>query len=237
MRLMKSILLAGAMAVAGAAASASTMQLTYSLAHGQNVTIDTAPDGVFKGGVWAGAFRMTDVAGTYEDFLAFCLDATSAILPTGYYTETDNPFAIPATIAPGRLADLTALFATGYQSVVEAIETAASNRNLLAAAFQVSAWEILYETEDYAAGSGAFAISNTKVIKEANKFLNNLAGDATGNWELTFLQKSDQHGNPSTAGQNLVTATPSAIPLPAAGWLLLGGLAALGTAARRRRAA
>jgi hypothetical protein len=59
--------------------------------------------------------------------------------------------------------------------------------------------------------------------------------DVTGTWE-------NCEGNTSRLGIYASvsydkTPPPSVIPLPAAGWLLLGGLAALGAAARRRRAA
>ncbi len=240
MTLAKSILLAGALAVSGTVASASTVELTYSLAHGQNVTIAAAPSGVFTGGVWAGAFTMTNTADAFDQFLAFCLDATSAIVNPFHYTETMSPFAGGQDIS-GKVGDLKRLFDTGYQTVLDAIAGLGGNKNELAAGFQVSAWEILYETGPYDAGSGAFRISTAGVITAANTFLGNLGGTATGDWDLTFLQKSDAQGNPTSAGQNLVTANPAPpvapIPLPAAGWLLLGGLAAHGAAARRRRSA
>lgn len=239
MTMLKSVLAAGALAVMGTAASASTMSYSYATSHGQNVTIAAAPVQIAGKPapvtVWAGAFTMTNTADAFDQFLAFCLDITSAIVNPGYYKETDTPFA--GQDISGRIADLQRLFDTGYQIVLDAIDGMASNKNVLAAAFQVSAWEILYESGPYAAGSGDFAISgNASVIKEANRFLKSLGDEASGSWDLTFLQKTDKHGNPAAKGQNLVTAAPSPIPLPAAGWLLLGGLVALGTAARRRRA-
>lgn len=240
MTMLKSVLAAGALAVMGTAASASTMSYSYATSHGQSVKISAAPVQIAGNPapvtVWAGAFTMTNTADAFDQFLAFCLDITSAIVNPGYYKETDTPFA--GQDISGRIADLQRLFDTGYQIVLDAIDGVAGNKNVLAAAFQVSAWEILYETGDYNVSDGAFRISNASaVVTAANGFLNNLGGEASGSWDLTFLQKTDKHGNPAAKGQNLVTAAPSPIPLPAAGWLLLGGLAALGTAARRRRAA
>ena len=246
MNLMKSILFAGAVAIAGTAASASTVQnLSYANIHGQNVRITASPVGVLGSAVpsngrevWAGAFTMTNLANAAEQFLAFCLDVRAAIQQNGFYTETDNPFAGGHDIS-GRVGDLQRLFDTGFQTVFDKIEAADVTKNLFAAAFQVAAWEILYEDDpaNYDASNGDFAISNANVVTQANSFLGNLGGTVTQKWDLTFLQKSDAQGNPTVTGQNLVTGSPAApIPLPAAGWLLIGGLGAL-AALRRRRAA
>ncbi len=244
MNLMKTLFAAGAVAVMGSTAMASTMQYSYANVHGQGVTITASPVPVLgttvedptTRNVWAGAFTMTNLADAADQFLAFCLDVRAAILQNGYYTETDSPFAGGHDISE-RVDDLQRLFNTGFQSVFDAIQGGATNKNLLSAGFQVAAWEIIYETDpnNYNAGSGAFAISTTNVITQANTFLGNLTGPTTQRWDLTFLQKTNDQGEPTNTGQNLVTGTPAPIPLPAAGWLLLGGLAALGGLQRRRR--
>ena len=55
----------------------------------------------------------------------------------------------------------------------------------------------------------------------------------TQSYKLTFLESNDQRGN-SQYSQNLVTASP--VPLPAAGFLLIGALGGLAAVGRRKRA-
>lgn len=66
-----------------------------------------------------------------------------------------------------------------------------------------------------------------------------LLEELAGEWESPFLNPpfSFNGGNPKSVSHiSVYTSGVAAVPLPAAGWLLLAGLGGLGLVARRRRA-
>lgn len=212
-------------------AAASSVLLEYSgTPQGfRTVQIQDTPTGItpVASSVSAGAFYMTDTTGMLGKFVAWCLDITTYTSSgTEGYTVTKTPFS-KYPLDSNDLGRVQAFFDANY-------DTALENRNK-SAAFQVGLWEVLYD-DDFsltASASDSFrASSSTSAVNSyATDFLNAaqsyLTGGGAKKWNLTFLE------NDAGNRQNLVTVAP--VPVPAAAVLLLGGLAGLGFASRRRR--
>lgn len=231
-----SALLAGAVSLSflASGASATTVSLVYdgtSASPAQSVTISSTPTGVTPAATTVGAFgfNMQDLSGSLGDFLAWCLDLGSRLSTSSTvgkdYTITSTPFSNSFGLDVSRVQ---AVFDANFSNVD-------ATDGVQAAGFQVALWNAVYDT-NWLADAGDFQISgNADVITQANTYLsaaNAFSDDRV--WNLTFLQSADNKKGGS-AHQNLVTATP--IPLPAAAWMLLAGLAGLGVAGRRRKAA
>lgn len=195
-----------------------------------NITI-TSPAGSI--GTSAGSFALTSDAAkgpVIGDFIAWCLDIGHWLNLPSTYSVTTSPFNPDGSIT-AVVATLTQLVNTAYKGVL--------GNATDSAAFQLALWEIVNEgSGNYDVNDGDFKASgNLAVRNQANAFLDNLTGTATGNYKLTYLQSESSmqrfaEGQPS---QNLVTI--SEVPLPAAGLLLIGALGGLGMFARRRKAA
>lgn len=175
-------------------------------------------DGKASGGVYAGAFRLeSDATGALSDFLAFCLQPLETLtLPKEH--NVGSKFSESVT------ANLNILAANAWGSVTDSVT---------AAAFQMAAWEITTETDaKYDINDGNFAIINQSAKSNqaegtAQLWLNNIQYDHwTSNGEEFVILNA-----PGT--QDLLTNV-SAVPLPASGLLLLGGLFGTGAIARRK---
>ena len=173
--------------------------------------------------VSAGAFALN--ADSLGDFAAWCLDLATTMTPGKNYTVTDSPFS-GNSLSEKVIGNIQKLFNTAYAALD-------LTKNAQSAGFQLALWELVYETGNkFDVSKGKFKASGnttavTAAVNFANDLLKGLDGDATQNYEMTFLQ--------SKHSQNLVTANVAPIPLPAAGFLMLGALGGLGLAARKRR--
>ena len=225
----KTISIAGALALGTAGmASASTVTLDYTgpTAGGfTSITIDATPAG--DSSALAGAFNFDRIVGgsVVESIIAWCMDL-SAFLNQGTrdYVESSS-FVTGVNEVAGAGQRVQQLFDAVFH-LIDPTDLADS------AAMQTAIWEAIYD-DDWSLDSGSFQVSAPGgVVGDAQDLLD-LAAAYTGGqkWRMTYF---DASGDPEKQ-QNVGTAAP--IPLPAAGWLLLGGLGALGAAARRRKAA
>lgn len=213
---------------------ASTIDIDYTGFTGTSVAINDAPvtpaTGSLPTNLYAGALSFTEVSATsvLGDFIAWCLDI-STYLNTGVatYETTDTPFDNSYGLSDDEKERVQRLFDANYD---DSITTDAVS----AAAFQLSLWEVLYD-DDWDLSTGSFQGSaSASVLTAANGYLD-AADDGVieKQFNLVFLESVDSASDGSNKYQNFVTATP--VPLPAAGVLLLAGIAGLGAVKRRRK--
>ncbi len=251
----RSAFAAGLIAVAAVgSASAGPVPLTYlGLGPGVGVVnvnyVDVNPIEPKSSSSYTGALRMTggEAIGLADEFLAFCLDLTYQAGAQGKafpYEVTSTPFTgrvnlsenIYSSLYSGltREAAIGKLFDSVYSGEAAGQPAFSLTNGSQVAAFQMALWELAYErstdqvgvdTGDFTANNGVNWSNSRSTL--ANSFLAFALGyDGPARFNPLFLQSTN---NPLK--QNLVAVSP--IPLPAAGLLLLGGLAALATVRRR----
>lgn len=233
---------------AGISTSASALTLDYiGLSAGKGVKLHGATSPTSVNNVLAGGLKMssTEIA-PFDSFVAWCLDIGTSIKTSYDYSLkaiSDTLFTNGGTavlLSNAQKQDIQSLFNTAYST----LDVLDANKS---AGFQLALWEIAYESSgSYSlAGGDFYATQSGSVVSavaraQADSFLAGLGGAVTGNYTLAFFESnttSNGHGS-----QNLVMGfvDPSVIaeaPLPAAAWLLIGGMGALGMASRRRKAA
>ncbi len=166
----------------------------------------------------AGLFRLTGTSsnGAVQDFLAFCLEPLETLtLPKDH--------TVGSSLSTSVLDRLGALMSNAF-SLVTGSQSAA--------AFQMAAWEIANESNgSLNLSNGGFKLTkaNSGTQSLAQGWLNAIAsGQWTSGGNVTILSASGT--------QDLLTNI-APVPVPAAGVMLLGGLAGLGALRRRRKAA
>ena len=166
----------------------------------------------------AGMFRLTGTStnGAVQDFLAFCLEPLETLtLPKDHTVGT--------TLGTSVLDRLGALMSNAFTLVTGSQS---------AAAFQMAAWEIANESNgSLDLANGGFRITSAAQGTQslAQSWLDLIgSGQWSATGDVTILSASGT--------QDLLTNI-APVPVPAAGVMLLGGLAGLGALRRRRKAA
>ncbi|MFV0473245.1 MAG: VPLPA-CTERM sorting domain-containing protein [Pikeienuella sp.] len=216
-----------------ASAEAATLRLDGFTSSLETVNINAAPfDSSTR--VGGSGFNMTDTSTTLGSFIAWCLDLGHTLIGVGdsqEYVETNEPFSNSYGLSDTARARVQALFDANYAD----LDTSNGDQ---AAAFQMALWESAYEDDSavadvtdgvfQAASSGSTALANTYLAAAAS-----YAGAQKFN--MTFLEVAGLSADRARGtGQNLVTV--SAVPLPAAGVLLLTALGGTALLGRRRKA-
>ena len=240
MSMLRTITAAGALAVMATGAFAGSIKWDGTQSAFTNVNFTAT--GAITSNARAGALNMTDTGNSIvseslgsNSWLAWCLDLMTTVKTAAEYDLTDTPYT-SAPITAQQRQNVQALFEGNFGSVDAMI--AAAGNTTLSAAFQVALWEGFYDSvTGFDLTAGNFDLNSPAgVATQAATYLTAaaawLAAPEAKKFALHFLEGSTPQ---NVRSQNLMTVT-AAVPLPAAGLLLLGGLAVLGAAARRRAA-
>ncbi len=233
-------LAAAAVAVTMIAGSswAAPISLKYngSAAGYRTVTLNTVPVPVAGGltQVSAGGFNMSDTTQNgLGDFVAWCLDL-GAFLGTSLeygYAATTTPFQNGGVnLVPVGMARVQSIFDANFSDTFFSDPDVQVNR-AKSAAFQLSLWEVVYDG-DWDITEGLFQASASQDVETLAAGYLQAAMNWTGgsSWDLTYLESTD-----ASRRQNLVTAAPSPVPLPATGIMLLAAIGGLAAVRKKRR--
>lgn len=213
-----------AIGLSAAASQASTITIDYQNASNpfgsDNYYVPVKVDATgFDGNVRAGQFAMT--SDDIGDFLAFCFELTQTLRNGQSYD-----FA-PTALAESVRDNVDRLFSSAYDLVTD---------SLSAAGFQVALWEIVGDTSTgFDLTSGNFAAMDLvsgggSVVATAQGYLDGLSSAPMGLYQIDYLV--------SATSQDLVTASPTPVPVPASGLLLISGFAGIAGLRRiKKRAA
>ena len=222
-KLLLSTALAVGTLVAAGSASASTLSLQYDGPVNGFQTVSVTGPGFSKNAL-AGAYKMKDMT-TNKSLVVLCMDilayvSSNTVYP---YKMTNTPFSNSYGLSGGAVAKLQALFDSSY--------SAALTSTAKSAGFQVAAWNLIYDG-DLSVDTGSFQQNGSSASKTAANAFLAAAGSYGGGkkYNLTFLESTKT----PTRSQNLVTV--AAVPIPAAGLMLIGALGGLFAARRRRKA-
>lgn len=218
MRMLKTLVPAALLAVAGAASAATTVNITYQGTQG----VETTSTGTFD--YVTGAMSYTTNSGT--SFLAYCIELAQGYAPSTLGAQTYTVSAYSGVNA-GLLQNL---FSSSYAGLSTDVQKAA---------FQTAVWELTHESSStLSASNGSFSfdfLTATSTAAEDAAFLaltNSYLSAAlsyTGTAKYTLSQLSNG------SYQDLITV--SAVPEPQTYAMFLAGLGAVGFVARRRRRA
>lgn len=193
-----------------------------------------------------------------SDFTAFCLDLAHEMTSGTRYRVADaNPTGNVFDTSAGAVG-VNASQQASIQKLFNAVYSPAVLKSSTeSAAFQLALWEVVTETKTYS-GQIVFDVNSqdaqrgnfyaltgwhntpSAIVAQANLYLADMqAYTGPKRYDMTYLQSviscTGRRCTPTQAGQNLVTV--SAVPVPAAGVLLLTAFGGAGLVLRRRRKA
>lgn len=237
--ILKSLAVLGAIAISTSAHAAPFEIIDNGLTSYHTGWVTSSDPSVGPTNVRAGAFDLKAKSGPLDDFIAYCIDIQHTFSGSTTYEIVSGPTSLIPEITSSIANSVQALFNTSYSQVSDNLGTAN-----LSAGFQLALWEVLFEENagawDLGAGNfkvtgfgGAVGAAGDMLAATWDYLDTGLKQDGYMNYDLTWLQAEVK----GSKGQNLVTAVVSPIPLPAAGPMLLFGLAGLGYIARRRKQA
>lgn len=219
------LIAAGALALSAGAASAATITFgNYTSSNGADMLdpLVTVSDEV------AGGFlvTVTHIAPSNGSLNLIAFDLGAATFTAADVTDVrDNGAAMTlASPCPGGQGPAVGAYCFGTS-----VPLGGNSNNLNP--FDTTAFDLVlaFNNNDGVARQGApltFQISNQSGALTLDNFL------SVG---LRFQSASNREGSDKLVGTP--TTTPEVVPLPAAGWLLVGGLVGLAAMKRRRRAA
>jgi hypothetical protein len=213
---------------------AATLRLDGYTSTVQTADIDASPVANTPSRVGLTGFNITNVD-AMESFIAWCLDISHYLMRSGAsqdYIQVVTPYSNSYAPTDAALYRVQSVFDANYGT----LDASVSNQ---AAAFQLALWEAAYEADGNAMSisDGAFQVDSKDSTALANTFLaNGAAYTGQKRWEMSFFEVDGFGANRgANTGQNIVSV--AAVPLPAAGFLLLAALFGGFAVSRRQQGA